>query len=58
MALIRCKVIGENEVAGAQPGSEVSIDDEAVNIPALVEGGHVELIPAEPQAEPESPAAP
>lgn len=50
MVMIRCKVIGENEVAGATPGHEVEINDELVNIPALVEGGHVEVLPAEPAA--------
>ncbi len=39
-------VIGEYAVGGVAPGGTVELDPDAVNIPALIEGGHVE--PAKP----------
>lgn len=37
------KIIGDREVAGKQPGSNVSDKDlEAANIPALIAAGHLE----------------
>lgn len=47
MALIKCKVVGPNEVLGAQTGDEVMIDDELINVAALEDGGHVEILGAD-----------
>lgn len=46
MDKIRAKVTGPNEVAGVAPGGTVELDPAAVNIAALVEGGHIELTKA------------
>lgn len=53
MVMIRCKVIGPNEVAGAQPGEEVMIDDDLINVAALEDGGHVEILGADDPEKPE-----
>lgn len=53
MVMIRCKVIGPNEVAGAQPGEEVMLDDDLTNVAVLEDGGHVEILGAD---DPEKPA--
>lgn len=55
MVMIRCKVIGPNEVAGAQPGEEVMLDDDLINVAALEDGGHVVILGAD---DPEKPAEP
>ncbi len=38
------RVIGPVAIYGVQPGEIVRLD-ESVNIPALIEAGHVELVP-------------
>lgn len=45
MATIKAKVIGQCEVSGVAPGGTVDLDPALVNIDALVDGEHVELIP-------------
>lgn len=67
--LVRCEVIGPYPVVDARtgedvmPGGEVWLDpgDETVNatnIPALIAGGHVRIVPAEQAEQPaETPAA-
>lgn len=47
MATHKAKVIGPFPVNGAVPGETTSLDDEVLNIPALVESGHVELVVSE-----------
>ncbi len=44
MATVKAKVIGPFDVCGVAPGGRVVLDDEAVNIPALLAARHVELI--------------
>lgn len=51
MATHKAKVIGQLEVCGVAPGGTVELDDERVNIDALVYAEFVELIP-EPEPEP------
>lgn len=37
------KIIGDRRIAGKEPGSVVAARDlEGCNIPALIEGGHIE----------------
>lgn len=48
MATHKAKVIGTQEVGGVAPGGTVTLDDERINIPALVDAGAVELV-AEPK---------
>lgn len=43
MDQVKCKVIGENTVAGVEPGGYADLDPAVVNVDALVAGGHVEL---------------
>lgn len=45
MDSIRCKVIGDCEIAGVATGGIVELDPETVNIDALVAGGHIEVLP-------------
>jgi hypothetical protein len=40
---VRAKVVGTCEVAGTRPGGTVDLDPDEVNIPALVEAGHIEI---------------
>ncbi|MEU8379777.1 hypothetical protein [Streptosporangium sp. NPDC048865] len=40
---VRAKVIGSRVVAETAPGGTVDLDPEEVNIPALVEAGHIEI---------------
>lgn len=51
MAIHKAKVIGLLPVGGVAPGGTVELDDELVNIPALVDSELVELLP-EPKPEP------
>ncbi|MGI5493881.1 hypothetical protein [Microtetraspora malaysiensis] len=44
---MKYRVIGDCRVAGVEPGGVVELDAAAVNIPALIEGGHIAPIPAE-----------
>ena len=44
MAIHKAKVIGPYEVAGARTGRTVELDDEQVNLAALIDAGHIELI--------------
>ncbi len=44
MAKVKCKVIGPEEVLGVAAPGEVEVDDEVYNLPAMVQGGHVEVI--------------
>ncbi len=41
MAAHRYEVIGPFEIAGAANGETVTLDDDELNIPALVEAGHI-----------------
>lgn len=41
MANHRYEVIGPFEIAGAAPGETVNIDDDELNVPALIEAGHI-----------------
>lgn len=41
MANHRYEVIGPFEIAGAKPGESVTIDDDELNVAALIEAGHV-----------------
>lgn len=41
---VRVRVIGPFQVAGVDPGGTVELD-ETVNIAALVEAGHIEVLP-------------
>lgn len=41
MANHRYEVIGPFDIAGAKPGETVMIDDDELNVPALIEAGHV-----------------
>jgi hypothetical protein len=52
MATHKAKVVGPFEVCGVAPGGAVEIDDERVNLAALVNAELVELAP-----EPEAPKA-
>ncbi|MDH2425782.1 hypothetical protein [Sphaerisporangium sp. TRM90804] len=40
---VRARVVGTCEVAGTAPGGTVDLDPEQVNVPALVEAGHIEI---------------
>lgn len=40
---VKAKVIGAHEIGGVAPGGTVELDPAEVNIPALVEAGHIEL---------------
>lgn len=51
MAIHKAKVIGPHKVGGVATGGTVELDDEVVNVAALVSGGNVELIPA-PESKP------
>ena len=42
---MRVEVIGPLRVAGARTGDVVDLDPAAVNVAALVEGGHVKVLP-------------
>lgn len=46
MSKVRCEVIGPCAVAGVRNPGVVELDDEQVNIRALVRGGHVRLAAA------------
>lgn len=45
MATHKAKVIGPFEVSGVATGGTVVLDDEQVNVSALLAARHVELIP-------------
>jgi len=45
MAIHKAKVIGPHEVGGVGTGGTVLLDDEVVNVTALVSARNVELIP-------------
>lgn len=45
MATHRAKVIGRSEVCGVAPGGTVVLDDEVINIPALIDGAFIEMLP-------------
>lgn len=47
MATHKAKVIGDFPVNGAAPGETTTLDDEVLNVAALVESGHVELVVSE-----------
>lgn len=47
MATHKAKVTGPFEVNGAAPGETTMLDDEVLNVPALVESGSVELVVSE-----------
>jgi hypothetical protein len=49
MATHKAKVIGPFPVNGANPGETTTLDDEVLNVAALVESGHVELVVSESQ---------
>lgn len=53
MAQHKARVTGPFEVCGKKPGQAVVIDDEQVNLPALLAAGHVALTP-EPKPEPKT----
>jgi hypothetical protein len=38
------RVTGPRRVSGVSRGSVVTLDDKQVNVPALIEAGHVELM--------------
>lgn len=38
------KVVGSRVVSGSRPGDTAYLDDKAVNIPALIEAGHIEPV--------------
>lgn len=40
---VRARVIGSHEVAGVAAGGTVDLDPAEVNVPALVEAGHIEI---------------
>ncbi len=40
---VRARVIGAHEVGGVAPGGTVDLAPAQVNIPALVEAGHIEI---------------
>lgn len=41
MAVKKYRVIGFHDVNGAKTGEEVELDDEKINVTALIQGGHV-----------------
>lgn len=41
MAVKKYLVIGFHEVNGAKTGEEVELDDEKINVTALIQGGHI-----------------
>lgn len=43
--IVRCKVIGMLPVGGVSKGGEVELDADRIHIDALVQGGHVEVLP-------------
>lgn len=45
MAIHRAKVIGQLKVCDVAPGGIVELDDEKVNLAALLAGENVELLP-------------
>lgn len=47
--MVRVEIVGDCEVAGHRKPDVISLDPDAVNIPALVAGGHVRVLdqPAE-----------
>jgi hypothetical protein len=47
MATHKAKVIGPFEVAGVAPGGTVDLDDERVNVSALVASRNVEILSSE-----------
>lgn len=51
MATHKAKVIGPFEVCGVKPGQTVTLDDEQVNVEALVSSRNVELIIEKPAPE-------
>lgn len=44
MATHKVKVIGPFEVNGVAPGRRTTLDDELVNLPALLAARHIELL--------------
>lgn len=48
MAQHKAKVIGPFEVCGVKPGRSVVLDDDVVNIDALLAARHVELVVEKP----------
>ena len=47
MATHKAKVIGDFPINGASPGEPTMLDDDVLNVAALVESGHVELVVSE-----------
>lgn len=45
------KVVGPVEVGGVAPGKVVELDEQEVNVAALIEAGHIEPTRAKPSAE-------
>lgn len=43
MVMVKAKVIGPNPVCDTHTGNHVEIDTDLYNVPALIEGGHIEL---------------
>lgn len=50
MAKKRYRVVGESIVAGHEPGEEFSddLEEAGINVPALIEGGHLQELSAKP----------
>lgn len=43
------RVVGPFEVDGKSKGEVVDLDPEVINIPALIEGGHIEPLTKRPE---------
>lgn len=56
MATIEVMVIGPFEVNDTAPGEVTELDDEVLNVPALVESGHVDIQEMEPGQAEETPS--
>jgi hypothetical protein len=52
MSTVRCKVLGPYMVADVAVGGEVELDNERVNVKALVKAGLVEVLPDKPAEKP------
>lgn len=51
MAKVRCEVTGPLLVDGVGKGGTVELDDEVVQIDALVAAGHVKLVDKKPKTD-------
>lgn len=50
--IVHCKVIGMLPVGGVSKPGEVELDADRIHIDALVQGGHIQVLPVKAETKP------